>query len=290
MVKKAIIPAAGFGTRLFPTTKVFKKEFFPIIDTDGRAKPVILLIIEEFINSGIEEIGIIIQKSDQAIFEKFFKQLPAPNLLAKLSPENQAYSTYLEEIGKKVTFIYQEQPEGFGNAVYCARDWIGDDYFLLSLGDHVYKSHSNISCSQQLINIQEKYQTSCISLTIMSANIIHKAGVITGNWQEKNSLISITELAEKPTLDYARSHLHLKEMDKEEFLAVFGLYILSPQIFKHLENEQENNYRYRGEFQLTTSLNKLCQEEEMIGYLIQGQYFDTGMPEFYRQTIIDFNC
>lgn len=105
VVKKGIIPAAGWGTRLFPATKVLKKEFFPIIDQDGRAKPIILAIVEELLSAGLEEIAIIIQKSAQPLFENFFKTLPQPELYAKLSPENRDYCDYLQEIGKKITFI-----------------------------------------------------------------------------------------------------------------------------------------------------------------------------------------
>lgn len=288
MLKKAIIPAAGWGTRLFPATKVLKKEFFPIIDTDGRAKPVILLIVEELISAGIEEIAIVIQKGDRELFATFFKQKYSPDLVKKISPENQEYNDYLESLGEKITFLYQEGQEGFGHAIFCAKDWIGGDYFLISLGDHIYKSHVDISCSRQLINIYQKYKKSTVGLTTMPADIIHKAGVVTGSWLESDRVMSVGKLWEKPDLDYARSQLHTEGMAADEFLAVFGLYILSARIFDYLEDEIKNNRRCRGEFQLTTCLHQLCQQEGIIGYLIDGQYFDTGMPEFYRQTIINF--
>jgi UTP--glucose-1-phosphate uridylyltransferase len=288
MLKKAIIPAAGWGTRLFPATKVLKKEFFPIIDTDGRAKPVILLIVEELISAGIEEIAIVIQKGDRELFATFFKQKYSPDLVKKISPENQEYNDYLESLGEKITFLYQEGQEGFGHAIFCAKDWIGGDCFLISLGDHIYKSHVDISCSRQLINIYQKYKKSTVGLTTMPADIIHKAGVVTGTWLENDRIMSVGKLWEKPDLDYARSQLHIEGMPADEFLAVFGLYILSARIFDYLEDEIKNNRRCRGEFQLTTCLHKLCQQEGIIGYLIDGQYFDTGMPEFYRQTIINF--
>jgi UTP--glucose-1-phosphate uridylyltransferase len=288
-VRKAVIPAAGFGTRLFPATKVFKKEFFPIIDRDGRTKPIILLIVEEALSAGIEEIGIVIQSSDHQLFEDFFKRPPKLELLSKLSPEALEYSQYLQVLGEKITFLIQEKQEGYGHAVFAAKDWVNNEPFLLLLGDHVYQSNDKISCASQLLKIYQEFETNVIGLTIMPGEIIHKAGCVTGTWQEINSILSLTKLYEKPELEYARSHLHLAEMPEDKFLAVFGIYILDSKIFKYLETEINNNIRYKGEFQLTTCLDKLCQNEGAIGYLIKGQYFDTGMPEFYRQTIIEFS-
>lgn len=285
---KAIIPAAGFGTRLFPATKAIKKEFFPIIDQDGLAKPAILIIVEEVLRSGIQEIGIIIQSQDYSLFEDFFKKLPSLELHNKLSPASKQYSDYLQEIGEKITLIPQEKQEGYGHAVYCAKEWVNHEPFLLLLGDHVYRSNINQSCAEQLLQKYQQHQTNVIGLTIMTEDIIQKAGVITGTWLEKNSLLSITQLVEKPTIDYARSHLHLSDMNKNEYLAVFGMYVLESQIFAHLEDEIKNNQRLKGEFQLTTALDKLARAQGMLGYLVQGQYFDIGMPEFYRQTLIDF--
>ncbi|HAC64411.1 MAG TPA: UTP--glucose-1-phosphate uridylyltransferase [Cyanothece sp. UBA12306] len=287
-VRKAIIPAAGFGTRMFPASKTFKKEFFPIVDQDGLAKPVILLIVEEALSAGIEEIGIIIQNRDKSLFEDFFKTPPIPQLFKKLSLTNRQYSQYLQEIGMRITLLFQEEQEGYGHAVYCTQDWINNEPFLLLLGDHIYRSNTEFSCAKQLIDVYQKFSQSTIGLTIMPEEIIHKAGIVTGNWQERNSLLKITQLSEKPDLDYARSHLHILGMKDNEFMAIFGMYILEPEIFDYLGQEIRGNLRYKQEFQLTTCLDKLTQDRGMIGYQIQGQYFDIGMPEFYRQTIIDY--
>lgn len=287
-LKKAIIPAAGFGTRLFPATKGIKKEFFPLIDQDGLAKPAILIIVEEVLKSGIEEVAIIIQNHDYDLFEDFFKKPPRPELAKKLSPESKKYSEHLQEIGQKITLIAQEQQEGYGHAVYCAKDWVNQEPFLLLLGDHVYRSNTDRSCVQQLVEQYQQHQTNVVGITIMTEDLIEKAGVITGHWLENNSLLSISQLVEKPTIDYARSHLHFPEMKADEYLAIFGIYILQSPIFDYLEAEIKNNQRFKGEFQLTTALDQLAFHKGMLGYFVQGQYFDIGMPEVYRQTMIDF--
>jgi UTP--glucose-1-phosphate uridylyltransferase len=287
-VKKAIIPAAGFGTRMFPITKAIKKEFLPIIDRDGRAKPIILVIVEEAVNAGIEEIGIIVQAGDRDLFADFFQAPPKPELYQKLSAENQEYSQYLQSLGTRITILTQEQQEGYGHAVYCAKDWVNGETFLLLLGDHVYRSHGALSCAAQLLEIYQKIGKSLLGLTIMSGDIIHKAGCITGEWKELSSLLDITQIYEKPSLEYARNNLHVAGMEEDMFLGVFGMYILEAKIFDYLETDINNNNRDRGEFQLTNCLEKMRQDRGMTGYLVKGQYFDTGMPLFYRQAMIDF--
>jgi UTP--glucose-1-phosphate uridylyltransferase len=287
-VKKAIIPAAGFGTRLFPATKVVKKELFPIIDQDGRAKPVILAIIEEAIGTGITEIGIVVQPEDKEIFTDLFQNPPKPELFTKLSLENQKYSQYLQEIGSKITFLTQAEQAGYGHAVYCAKDWVKDEPFLLMLGDHVYRSNIEKSCAKQILDIYTQVNHSVIGLTTMPAELLHKAGCVAGTWQEFNSLLSLTEIYEKPTIEYARQHLRVEGIAENEFLCMFGLYILTPGIFDFLGAHIQQNFRERGEFQLTSCLEKLRQAEGITGYIVNGKSFDTGLPDAYRQTIIDF--
>ncbi|MCC5636407.1 UTP--glucose-1-phosphate uridylyltransferase [Nostoc sp. CHAB 5844] len=287
-VRKAVIPAAGFGTRLFPATKVVKKELFPIIDRDGRAKPVILAIVEEAMSAGITEIGIVVQPDDVEIFADLFKHPPQPKLLQKLSPENQKYSQYLQDIGNKITILTQEKQEGYGHAVFCAKDWVQDEPFLLMLGDHVYASDTEKSCARQVLDIYAQVNQNVVSLTTMPAAIIHKAGCVTGVWQASNSILQVTQLCEKPSVEYARQHLRVTGMAEDEFLGVFGLYVLTPKIFDCLAEHIAKNLRDRGEFQLTSCLDSLCQAEGMTGYVVQGKCFDTGLPDAYRQTMIDF--
>lgn len=287
-VRKAVIPVAGFGTRLFPATKVVKKELFPIIDRDGRAKPVILAIIEEAISAGITEVGIVVQPDDQEVFEDLLKNPPKKELLNKLSPQNQEYSRYLEDLGSKITILLQEEQLGYGHAVFCAKDWVQDEPFLLMLGDHIYASDIEKSCASQLLNVYEQVNQSVVSLTTTPAENLHTSGCVTGVWQELNSILEVTQLYEKPTIEYAQQHLRVQGMAEDEFLCIFGLYLLTPKIFEFLGEHINQNFRERGEFQLTSCLDRLCQEEGMTGYVVKGQRFDTGLPDTYRQTMIDF--
>lgn len=286
-VRKAIIPAAGLGTRMYPATKALKKELLPIIDRDGRAKPIILAIVEEAISAGIEEVGIVVQPGDRDLFYDLLKSPPKPELWSKLSAENKQYSEYLLALGDRITILTQTEQQGFGHAVYCTRDWVDNQPFLLLLGDHVYTSAIDSSCAAQMVDIYQQHNTSVIGITVMQDKIIHKAGCVGGKWKTEQAILEIAQIYEKPTLEYARKHLQVSGMADDEFLGVFGMYILEPVIFELLASEIDNNERFQGEFQLTTCLDKLRQHGA-IAYLVQGQYYDTGMPLFYRQAVIDY--
>ncbi len=287
-IKKAVIPAAGFGTRLFPATKVVKKELFPIIDSDGRVKPVIQLIVEEAISAGIEEIGIVIQPEDKRIFIDLFKYPPKAEFFEKLSPENQRHSKHIVDLGDRIKFLSQKEQAGYGHAVYCAKEWVNDQPFLLMLGDHIYASNIKKSCARQVLEVYAQANQSVVGLTTISADMIHKAGCVTGVWQKPDSILSLTQVYEKPTVEYARQHLRVEGIPENEFLSIFGLYALTPTIFDFLEENINNKFQERGEYQLTTCLEQVRQQEGMTGYVVQGKSFDIGMPDVYLQTLIDF--
>ncbi|MEG4281800.1 UTP--glucose-1-phosphate uridylyltransferase [Microcoleus sp. A006_D1] len=287
-VRKAVIPAAGFGTRMFPATKAVKKEFLPIIDRDGRAKPIILAIVEEALSAGIEEVAIVVQKASRTFFEDFFKSPPSPELFQKLSQPNQEYSKYLQELGQHVTILTQDVQEGFGHAVFCTKEWVNNEPFLLLLGDHIYSSQTESSCARQLLEIYSQVQQSVIGLRVTPSDVIHHYGCAAGVWQEQDAILSVTQVYEKPTIEYARQHLRVEGMAEDLFLSMFGLYVLEPKIFDYLAEHINSNFRERGEFQLTSCLDKLREFEGMAGYVVRGRCFDTGLPEVYRQTLIDF--
>lgn len=287
-VRKAVIPAAGFGTRLFPASKAMKKELFPVVDKSGRAKPAIMAIVEEAIDAGIEEVCLIIQSSDTELFESFFKTAPRIEHYNKLSKENKAYCDYILALGNKMTFVTQDVQEGFGHAVYCAKEWVGNEPFLLMLGDHLYGSDEESCCARQVVEAYEQVGHSVVGLKVTPIEHLSNFGCVTGVWKEENSLLSVTEFYEKPDPEYAMEHLHVDGMDVDQFLTVFGIYVIQPQIFEFLEQNISHNLRERGEFQLTSCLDELRKAEGFSGYVVKGRRFDIGLPEEYRQTVIDF--
>jgi UTP-glucose-1-phosphate uridylyltransferase/mevalonate kinase len=287
-VRKAVIPAAGFGTRLFPATKATKKELFPIIDRDGIAKPAILIIVEEALEAGIEEVIIIVQENDLEDFRSFFtKQITIENY-NKLPGNFQDYARRILEIGRRVTFVTQTAQEGFGHAVYCARQAVGNEPFLLMLGDHIYRSTGDASCARQLTEAYQRHGSSLLGLRRTPEEQIGNFGTVTGVWVEGDQLLNITEFAEKPTLDYARTSLRVSGLPEGEYLTVFGQYIIKPQLFDYLEEHIKNNVRERGEFQLTSALDRLRQEDGFLGLMIDGKRYDIGLPDFYLETLMSY--
>ncbi|PWH20539.1 MAG: GHMP kinase [Ardenticatenia bacterium] len=287
-VRKAVIPAAGFGTRLFPASKATKKELFPIVDRDGVAKPAILLIVEEALQAGIEEVIIIVQEHDLKDFEAFFRTQITIENYNKLPAHFREYAQRILEIGRRVHFVIQEMQEGFGHAVYCAREAVGEEPFLLMLGDHLYRSNGQKSCAQQLMDAYHTHGISVVGLRRTPESQIANFGTVAGAWIEEGRLLNITEMVEKPTVDYARHNLSVPGLPEGEYLTFFGQYIIKPLIFKYLEEHIRNNVRERGEFQLTSALDRLRQEDGFLGLIIDGQRFDIGLPESYLETLRTF--
>ncbi len=284
-VRKALIPAAGFGTRLFPATKATKKELFPIIDRDGVAKPAILLIVEEALDAGLDEVIIIVQQDDLEDFRSFFNDQISIENFNKLPRHFQDYSRRILEFGHHVKFQIQTAQEGFGHAVYSAKEFIGNEPFLLMLGDHIYRSNGERSCAKQLLDAYQQHGVSVVGMRSTPQDQISNFGTVGGMWVEENLLLNVTEFAEKPTLDYARQNLRIPGLGDDQYMTVFGQYIIKPQIFDYLEENIHNNVRERGEFQLTSCLDRLRQEDGFMGLTIDGQRFDIGLPDYYLDTL-----
>ncbi len=289
-VRKAVIPAAGFGTRLFPASKATKKELFPIVDRDGIAKPAILLIVEEAFKAGIDEVIIIVQEQDLEAFQSFFNVQVSIENYNKLPRHFQDYARRILDIGQRVSFAIQDKQEGFGHAVYCAREAVGNEPFLLMLGDHIYRSEGERSCARQLVEAYNKHGKSVLGLRRTPEGMIANFGTATGVWiEDEEDLISVTEFAEKPTVDYARNNLRVPDLPEDEYLTVFGQYVIKPQIFDYIEEHIQHNVRERGEFQLTSTLDRLRQEDGFLGLVVDGQRFDIGLPEYYLATLKAFS-
>jgi len=287
-VRKALIPAAGFGTRLFPATKATKKELFPIIDRDGIAKPAILLIVEEALNAGLEEVIIVVQEDDLQDFHSFFNTQISIENYNKLPRNSQDYARRILEIGQRVSFVVQPTQEGFGHAVYCAREAIEDGPFLLMLGDHLYRSNGEQSCTQQLVDAYHMHGINILGLRRTPESMIANFGTVAGVWIDEGRLLNVTEFAEKPTVDYARSNLRVPGLAEGEYFTVFGMYIIKPQLFDYLEEHIANNVREHGEFQLTSALDRLRREDGFLGLIMEGRRYDIGLPQYYLDTLQTF--
>jgi UTP-glucose-1-phosphate uridylyltransferase/mevalonate kinase len=287
-VRKAVIPAAGFGTRLFPATKATKKELFPIVDRDGIAKPAILIIVEEALEAGIEEVIIVVQENDLRDFHALFNEQVTIENYNKLSRPFQDYAQRILEMGRHVRFAVQTAQEGFGHAVLTAREAVGGEPFLLMLGDHIYRSDGLKSCAAQLLDAFQKQGVSLVGLRRTSEDGLANFGTVTGVWLEENHLLNVNEFAEKPTVDYARSQLRVPGLPDGEYLTVFGQYVVKPEIFDILAEAVANNVRERGEFQMTSALDRLRRTDGFLGLVMDGTRFDIGLPDSYLETLQTF--
>lgn len=287
-IRKAVIPAAGFGTRMFPASKAVKKELAPIVDADGLAKPVIQVVVEEAVRAGIEEIALVIQPDDRPLFEAFFRSPLSPQHYNGLPKALQEHARYLRTLGRRLTFVFQDQQEGFGDAVLRARQWVGEEPFLLMLGDHVFRSETEESCAAQVVSAYEEVCGSVLGLCETAEDEVSNYGVACGVWEGDGSRLAVTEVVEKPSPEYARAKLRVAGVE-EGFLTFFGLYALEPGVFDHLQRLRDGNLRTGGEFQLTDALETLRREEGCWGVVVSGRRYDTGRPEAYVRALMAFS-
>lgn len=288
-VKKAIIPVAGFGTRLYPATKSVKKSFMPLVDKDGQLKPAILILMEQLEEAGIEEVCLVIGEDEKADYDAFFNPLPDEHLM-KLNAERRAYEEHIVALGKKITYVYQRERLGFGHAVYQCREFAAGEPVLLLLGDMVYTSETEDNCMKQMIHAFEQCGKTLVSIhTVPKDEVVHY-GILHGQWDNSDeTMLKIDQMYEKPTRDYAQENLKVvNARGEEQYYAVFGQYILTSDVFKELENNIRNKQMQKGEYQLTDALDAVREKHGMYGFKPAGKSYDLGLPEAYRETMCKF--
>lgn len=287
-VRKAVITAAGRGTRQYPASSAVQKEMFPLVDRDGLTKPVIQIIGEEAIESGIEEICIITQPGEEKQYREYFRRLD-DQLVKSFRGKDWAIleSEKLQAFGERLTFAEQHSPEGFGHAVFQAKKFANGEPVLLMLGDHVYISDIKDRCSRQLIKIYEQYMLDAVTgVQPTIERQLHLFGVIKGEPIEPSKGIYKAELIiEKPSIDVAREKLQSPGIAAGNYLAHFGIHVFSSGIFDSLEYLIKNNIREKGEFQLTAAQEHLRQNTSKYWAVhTQGQRYDTGIPYGLMET------
>jgi UTP--glucose-1-phosphate uridylyltransferase len=287
-VRKAVITAAGRGTRQYPASTAVQKEMFPLVDRDGLTKPVIQIIGEEAIDSGIEQICIITQPGEEKQYRDYFRRLD--NEAAKsFRGKDWAIleSEKLGAFGERLHFAEQHTPDGFGHAVYQAKKFVGDEPFLLLLGDHVYISDVKDRCARQLIKVYEQYMLDAVTgVQPTIERLLHLFGVIRGVGIEPAKGIYKADLIiEKPSIEVAREKLSTGGLPAGNYLAHFGMHVFSPRIFDSLEYLIKNNIREKNEIQLTAAQEHLRSNSDKYWAVVtQGQRYDTGIPYGLMET------
>ncbi len=265
-VRKAIIPAAGLGTRFLPATKAQPKEMLPIVD-----KPTIQYIIEEAIASGIEDILIVTGRNKRSIEDHFDKNLELEDALRKNN--NHELLKLVDDLSNLVDihYIRQKEPKGLGHAIYCARSFIGNEPFAVLLGDDIV--HSKAPCLKQVMDVYNEYKTTILGCQFVPNKDVYKYGIVDGEPMDDN-IYMVKGLVEKPRIEEAPSNL-----------AILGRYIITPGIFDHLGRTKPGA---NGEIQLTDALQSLASKESMYAYNFEGKRYDVGNKLGYLQATVEF--
>lgn len=266
-IKKAVIPAAGLGTRFLPATKAQPKEMLPIVD-----KPTIQYIIEEAVASGIEEILIITGRNKKCIEDHFDKSVELELELEKSGKKEML--KLVREISDMVDihYIRQKEPKGLGHAISCAKTFVGNEPFAVLLGDDLVYNEEK-PCLKQLIDCYNEYNTSILGVQTVDAKDVDKYGIIKGIHIE-GRVHKVRGLVEKPTVKEAPSNI-----------AILGRYIITPQIFEILEETKPGR---GGEIQLTDALSKLINEEAIYAYEFEGTRYDVGDKLGFLKATVEY--
>ena len=265
-VRKAIIPAAGLGTRFLPATKAQPKEMLPIVD-----KPTIQYIIEEAVASGIEEILIVTGRNKKCIEDHFDRSVELELELEKSNKDEML--EMVKEISDiaDIHYIRQKEPKGLGHAILCARAFVGDEPFAVLLGDDVVDSE--VPCLKQLMDCYDEYKTSILGVQTVPKDDVNKYGIVDGLHIE-DRVYKVKNLVEKPAIEEAPSNV-----------AILGRYIITPQIFNILEETKPGK---GGEIQLTDALETLISQEAMYAYNFEGKRYDVGDKLGFLQATVEF--
>jgi len=265
-VRKAIIPAAGLGTRFLPATKALPKEMLPIVD-----KPTMQYIIEEAIASGIEEILIITGRNKKSIEDHFDKSVEL-----ELELENKHKDDLLKQVRDisnmvNIHFIRQKEPKGLGHAINCARAFVGNEPFAVMLGDDIVDA--KIPCLKQLMDCFEERQATIVGVQEVAKENVDKYGIVDGI-QISDRVYKVNDLVEKPGVDVAPSNV-----------AILGRYIITPEIFDILDETLPGK---GGEIQLTDALKTLRKQQEMYAYIFEGRRYDVGDKLGFLEATVEF--
>ena len=265
-VRKAIIPAAGLGTRFLPATKAQPKEMLPVVD-----KPALQYIIEEAVQSGVEEILIITGRNKTSIENHFDKSVEL-----ELELERQGKDDLLAEVREisnmaNIHYIRQKEPRGLGHAIYCAKSFIGKEPFAVLLGDDIV--YAPKPCLKQMIEVYDRYQASILGVQEVERKDVSKYGIIDGVQLEER-VYRVKGLVEKPDIGQAPSRI-----------AILGRYIISPAIFDILAHTKPGK---GGEIQLTDALQGLADKESIYAYIFEGRRYDVGDKQGFLEATIEF--
>jgi UTP-glucose-1-phosphate uridylyltransferase/mevalonate kinase len=289
-IRKAVIPIAGYGTRLYPATRQMKKEMMPLIDRDGFVKPALLILLEQLYDAGIEEICLVAGGiEDMRIYRDYFQTPLAAEHIEKLPGNMRAYEEKIRNIGERITYRIQHERRGFGHAVYQCRDFSAGEPVLLLLGDTVYSASIEKNCSQQLIEAYEAIEKPLVAIHRVLLGEVRQYGVLSGTWEDKaRTRMIINSFVEKPDPALAEKELGVIGAGNcREYYGVFGQYVLTPEIFDVLQSAIETGPDRMSEIDMTGVFASFI-GNGLTGIVLNGTMYDIGNPSAYRKTLAEF--
>lgn len=287
-VRKAVITAAGRGTRQYPVTNVVQKELLPIVDLDGLTRPALQIIVAEALASGIEQVGVVVGPASAEAIQKHFQPL-SPDDRELFAGKGWALreADRLAEMAKAITFIPQPTQEGFGHAVYCAREFVGDEPFLLLLGDHLYLSDADRPCARQVLDVFERHGCNVSSVAVTPEHLLHLFGTVRGQPLEPG-VYEVEKFVEKPSPQQAEAELETPGLPAGHYLCFFGMHVFTPAIFDALDYLVRHDVRDHGEIQLTAAQELMRPSQRCLACTVAGTRHDIGTPEGYLSTLVAF--
>ena len=289
-IRKAVITAAGRGARLYPVADTVQKAMLPLVDRDGLAKPLVQIIAEEAIESGIEEICIVCAPGDE---QQYLKQLRLlhDNLLHACHGAGwaQRQAAQLDNLIRRLCFAVQKEPLGYGHAVYCAREFVGAESFLLLLDDHLYiSSLRNTRCAQQVISLAEQEDSAVSAVQATREHLVGYYGTVSGKRvPDVPGVYQIERIIEKPSVSMAETLLHTPGLRAAYYLCFFGMHVLPHRIFDILGEAVDRHSEPAScgaEVQLTPALQDLANREKCLAIEVDGSRYDISAKFGLMQT------
>ena len=274
-VRKAVITAAGRGARLYPAADTVQKAMFPVVDRDGLSKPVIQIIAEEALESGIEAIALVVAPGDEPRYRAHFQAL-RENLSDAHADRPWAIdeANRIDRLLQRLEFVEQPDPKGYGNAVLQAEAFVGSDPFLLLLGDHLYISRNpDVRCAQQLITLAASEGCAASAVQATREHLIARYGTVSGpRYADHTGIYHIERIREKPSISTAELELATPGIRTGHYLCFFGMHVFPPTIFETIREHATSGE----DIQLTPALQALAKREKYLAVEVEGVRYDIG--------------
>lgn len=284
---RAVIPLAGLASRLYPATKILPKALLPVPGHDGSLRPAVDWIVREVLDSGMEEIVLIVSPRDGDLIRRYFNEPPGQTLSGVGGRRILHAWSELKELAQHLRYVHQLEPGGFGHAVLQSRSVVGSQPFVLLLGDHLYRSHSTVPCLRQVLNIGERFNKGVLGISRCSASDVSQRGIVrVRSLAEESRVFELLDMHEKPTDSEVLSTLQISGSVPQQYFCLFGIYLLPGQFMDGLNtaSQQQN----QEELDLSAALRSWIYSHGGLAYEVEGEFLDIGTPTGYSSTVSRF--